>query len=131
MDWRDKRLNITLPQPSISLKYHRPNVIPFTADMVGYLQALEEASGTTPTDRTLAAWVRLQHIIDLSAAALGLRSRTVKADLAEEKTWLDLQNCARQLISWRQNLPSDIVNGQCILGVTNHRSDVAEGLFVD
>ncbi len=97
--------------PSISLKYHRPNMFLFTPEMAECLKALEESPNAAPTDPVLAGWVKLQHTVDLSATALGLRSEAFQIDLADERTWQDLQSCATQLISWRRAIPSSASSG--------------------
>ena len=86
-------------------------MFPFTRYMDECLEALEASHHRAATDTLLAAWVRLQKIVDLSAAALCLRDRAAEVDLSDPGTQLSLQNCAKQLERWRRSLGDGLVTG--------------------
>ena len=86
-------------------------MFPFTPQMEHCLHDLETSPWALPSDPTLAAWARLQRIVDLSDAALGLRADNTHKDFTDAGFQLSLSNCTKQLESWRTRTPFVDVNG--------------------
>lgn len=87
-------------------------MFPFTEYVEQCLEALEASPRAIPTDALLTAWGRLQRIIDISAAALGLRSHDNAVNVSDAGTQLTLQNCTKQLQDWKKNVPLSAINGK-------------------
>ncbi|EFX02303.1 fungal transcriptional regulatory protein [Grosmannia clavigera kw1407] len=113
---------------SVSLGFHRQSMLSFTPHIAECLATIETSALAAPTDATLAAWVRLQHIVDNAAVGLGLRSSerdgaassTDKAtrglvDFADPCLQMNLQNATLQLEQWRQSVTSTCMNNSLLI----------------
>lgn len=86
-------------------------MVHFTPYMGDSIDLLECSLYAASTDRCFTAWVKLQRIMDLSAASLRLNTPGNGISLAESHVQLILNNCSKQLQDWETALPSSIMNG--------------------
>lgn len=115
--------------PSLSLSFRRPHLLPFTQHMDKCLETLETSRRRAATDAVLAAWVRLQHIVDLSATALGLRNCDTEMNISDAGTQLSVRSCSKQLENWRRNIDNGLLTGNYFLAAFRFRSPLPFSLL--
>ncbi|KAH6876583.1 hypothetical protein B0T10DRAFT_610302 [Thelonectria olida] len=99
---------------SISLNFHRPNMFPFTHRMSECLATIESSS-TSLVDTQVAAWAKLQMIVDDdSAQALRLRDN-MSVDLSKPDVHASLQECSNKLQMWKLGIPAQTINGPLLI----------------
>jgi hypothetical protein len=80
----------------------RPNMVRWSNVMASCLEMLEESQFSTMSDKRLAAWVRLQNIVDEWSADAEIESRKE----------LVLKGFERHLERWKSDLKPGILNSK-------------------
>lgn len=96
---------------SVSLGFRRPSMLRFSNWMAESLKELETSPDAAPTDKRLAAWVKLQRIMEASSSAFSTDDPSAGITLADPRIQLTLKSFEKQLENWKFNLPSNIMNG--------------------
>ncbi|KIX01918.1 uncharacterized protein Z518_07857 [Rhinocladiella mackenziei CBS 650.93] len=117
---------------SVSIAFHRPKPYHFTPYMAESIDILESSHYAAPTDKCLAAWAKLQSVMDLSANSLRLNDQADVDAHTEDQIQLNLKNCSKQLHDWEKSLSPAIMN-ECLY--INYRFLVCllheSGLYAD
>lgn len=87
-------------------------MFPFTPQIEECFTTLETSPFALPSDATLAAWARLQRVIDISESALDLRGPGFKVNLSDGGVQLSLLNCTKQLEEWKERMSGSVINGK-------------------
>lgn len=109
---------------STSMNLRLPNMLRFTKWMAECVDFLETSPEAAPTDKRFIAWVKLQHIVEDCATALGLDSPDETLSLDDERAQLMLKGAEKQLAAWKTQVTSDpgILNGKWTLVLWSLRS---------
>lgn len=99
---------------STSMNLRLPNMLRFTNWMADCVDFLETSPEAAPTDKRFIAWVKLQHIVEDCATALGLDNSDETLSLDDERAQLMLKGAEKQLAAWKTQVTSDpeILNGK-------------------
>ncbi|KAH8892700.1 hypothetical protein GQ53DRAFT_646295 [Thozetella sp. PMI_491] len=97
---------------SISLSYHRPNVLRYDQWVEHCLAGLESSSSLS--DRRLVELAKLQRLVEETFEALGLDNET-SADISDVRANFALAACVEQVEQWRRSTAQQIMNGPMII----------------
>jgi len=97
------RRGYCLTPSSIALRMRRPNLLQWTSGMSDCLDVLENSPEVSLLDKRLAAWVRLQNIVDDWSKSVGLINSHVE---------LSLKGFERQLQKWREVAEPGVINSK-------------------
>ena len=92
---------------STSMNLRLPNMLRFTNWMAECVDFLETSPEAAPTDKRFIAWVKLQHIVEDCATALGLDNADETLSLDDERAQLMLKGAEKQLAAWKTQVTSD------------------------
>lgn len=84
----------------------------FTTFMSECLEVLETSPDAAPTDKRLAAYVRIQRIMEECVTSFSLDDPGNTVSLADERVQHMLKAYEKQLASWKGDLEPGILNGE-------------------
>lgn len=124
-------LTMLITAYSTSMNLRLPNMLRFTNWMAECVDFLETSPEAAPTDKRFTAWVKLQHIVEDCAMALGLDNSDDTLSLDDERAQLMLKGAEKQLAAWKTQVTSDpkIINGKWILVLWSLRSLICYNRF--
>ena len=99
---------------SVSISLRMPNFLRFTSWMDDCLKVLETSPEAAPTDRRLAAWVRIQRLVEECNVTFSLDDPGSDVSLADHSTAQTLKGYERQFETLRRQYSSQpgLVNGE-------------------
>ena len=117
-------LTMLITARSTSINLRLSNMLRFTNWMAECVEFLETSPEAAPTDKRFTAWVKLQHIVEDCATALGLDNSDDTLSLDDERAQLMLKGAEKQLVAWKTQVTSDpeILNGKWALAFWSLRS---------
>ena len=85
----------------------------FTTHVEKSIHFIETSPEAAPSDKSLAAWVRLQHIVEQASNSLGLYDPSTSKTLADLDVQLALKKFELQMVEWNAQHPLHAVNRKC------------------
>ncbi|KAL9097948.1 MAG: hypothetical protein Q9163_006295 [Psora crenata] len=95
---------------TVSMSLRLPNALRFTSYMAECLDVLETSPDAAPTDRRLAAWIRIQRIVEECVDSFSLDDAENTASLAEGRVQALLRGYEKQMEAWGKTLKPGTLN---------------------
>lgn len=93
------------------MSLRQPNMMRFTSWMAECVECLENSSEAAPTDKRLAAWVKLQRIMEETVTSFALDDPDATVSLVDPRVQLRLKGFEKQLEEWKKNIDPHVMNG--------------------
>ena len=86
------------------MSLRRPDILRFSNSMAEYVDDLESSPCAAPTDKRLAAWVKIQSIMDECRVRFALDSSSGSVSLTDPRIQVVLSRFEKQLRLWESSL---------------------------